>query len=321
MIHDQVQPFLRWAGGKRWLSSRLSHVLRIVLKGKYIEPFVGSGAVFFSLAPQKAILSDLNSDLMNAYQQVRKNYKELLKRIKRIPVNEEMYYKIRELKPTSFTERAVRFIYLNRTCYGGIYRENQQGQFNTPYGGGCRTPSLLWEQDLLAPISKILNKSNIQLNTCDFERSIEKAENGDVIYCDPTYHPFKGQHFNRYGSTIFGWDDQIRLAKAARRAIDRGAVFVVSNTFCSDIKMLYRGAFRICLKKQKTIGKVCKTPEQQFEYLIILDPYERRDVWTTLGCIEEDKEPLRQLAIDIHLDTLSPSYHQNLLPMGAIAAH
>lgn len=300
MVQDEVLPFLRWAGGKRWLSNRLSQVLRLVLQGKYIEPFLGSGAVFFSLAPQKALLSDLNSDLIDTYHQVRKNYKELVKRIKRLPVNEETYYKIRNLRTKSPMERAVRFIYLNRTCYGGIYRENQQGQFNTPYGGGYRTPSLLWEKDLLVPVNMMLKNNNIQLDVCDFEQSIEKAENGDVVYCDPTYHPFTGKQFNRYGSTIFGWNDQIRLAKAARRAIDRGAVFVVSNTFCSDIKALYRGAFRICLKKQKTIGKICKTPELQFEYLIILDPHQRRDIWAALGCIEQDNTPLHQTAIYSH---------------------
>jgi DNA adenine methylase len=166
----------------------------------------------------------------------------------------------------------VRFVYLNRTCYGGIYRENKRGVFNTPYGGGSRTPAPLWEQSLIALCSAVLRKEHITLEVQDFELSIDLAQEGDVVYCDPAYRAATRAVFDRYGAEVYGWEDQMRLAKAARRARARGALVIVSNAFCPEVRELYGDAECILLEKTKSIGNAAKDPNRRMEYLIVLDP-------------------------------------------------
>lgn len=301
------EPFLRWAGGKRWLADSLCPLLEEIEPKTYIEPFLGSGAVFFRLAPAKAILSDLNGDLINAYRQVAIDPEKLLKAVEKIPVTEKSYYFVRERKPASDFERAVRFIFLNRTCYGGIYRENRLGQFNTPYGGGSRTPEPLRTYGLLDKAHRLLSTSKIKIMVSDFETAIAKATQGDVVYCDPTYHAVTRDQFDRYGSTIFDWSDQVRLARAALLARMRGAIVVISNTFCSEIKDLYAGAFRIKLDKNKSIGKTNTNPHSHKEYLIVMDPFEDFELWSHLGKIESLDKGLRLKSQELRLTKMLES--------------
>lgn len=286
MMLETYEPFLRWAGGKRWLARSLCPLLREIEPKTYIEPFLGSGAVFFELAPRRAILSDLNEDLINAYLQVKSDPEKLLKAIENVPVTEKSYYALREKMPTSDFQKAVRFIYLNRTCYGGVYRENRLGQFNTPFGGGSRTPAPLRSYDLLGKAHRLLYDSKVKIIVSDFESVMDKASLGDVVYCDPTYHPVTCDQFNRYGSTVFDWSDQIRLARAALNARARGALVIVSNTFCEEMKDLYAGSYRVRIDKKKSIGKLNANPLSVREYLIIMDPFEEFELWSELGKIE-----------------------------------
>ncbi len=235
--------------------------------------------MFFAISPKKALLSDLNSELINAYNVVIENPIRLLNEIRKIPVNNKTYYIIRSNNPRSDIQKAVRFIYLNRTCYGGLYRENQQGIFNTPYGGGSRTPAPLWEHNLITNANKSLKKKSIKLRVQDFEESIKIAKRGDVIYCDPTYRSVTRNQFDRYGSNIFSWKDQERLAKIAFLAANRGALVIISNTFCEEINTLYNGAIRILLNKKKSIGNKSNNPNNHNEYLIILDPEGKINEW------------------------------------------
>lgn len=281
-----ILPFLRWAGGKRWLSKQIAPIIKNRLKGCYIEPFLGAGAMFFGVSPRKALLSDLNSELINTFEIVSKNPDRLINEIQKISVNSETYYKIRSSKPRDNFSKAVRFIYLNRTCYGGLYRENLKGEFNTPYGGGSRTPKPLWEKKLIVDASKFLSKKSIKLKVVDFEVSMKEAKKGDVIYCDPTYSAVTRNHFDRYGSNIFDWNDQERLAEQAIKALGRGVLVIISNTYCNEICDLYEPAVLISMKKIKIIGKKAKRENNNKEYLIVLDPEETYEDWNKIGSAE-----------------------------------
>ena len=281
-----ILPFLRWAGGKRWLSKQIAPIIKNRLKGFYIEPFLGAGAMFFGVSPRKALLSDLNSELINTFEIVSKNPDRLINEIQKISVNSETYYKIRSSKPRDNFSKAVRFIYLNRTCYGGLYRENLKGEFNTPYGGGSRTPKPLWEKKLIVDASKFLSKKSIKLKVVDFEVSMKEAKKGDVIYCDPTYSAVTRNHFDRYGSNIFDWNDQERLAEQAIKALGRGVLVIISNTYCNEICDLYEPAVLISMKKIKIIGKKAKRENNNKEYLIVLDPEETYEDWNKIGSAE-----------------------------------
>lgn len=265
-----VEPFLRWAGGKRWLAPTLAPYIKTRLRGTYFEPFLGSGAMFFAVAPKRAMLSDLNADLVAAFRAVADRPDELLKEVRALPVNAETYYSLRAKEPSDPFWRAVRFVYLNRTCYGGIYRENKRGMFNTPYGGGSRTPAPLWERSLISLCSPLLRREGVASEIRDFEVSLDEAGDGDVVYCDPAYRAATREHFDRYGAVIFGWDDQVRLAAAARRASARGALVIVSNTNNPAVQELYEDARYLPLEKSKAIGNAAKDPDRRRECLILL---------------------------------------------------
>ncbi len=282
-----VEPFLRWAGGKRWLAQKLAPILKNRLKRRYFEPFLGAGAMFFAVAPERAVLSDLNADLIGAFRAVTERPTDLLEAVRALPVDEGTYYRLREEEPEDLLRRAVRFVYLNRTCYGGIYRENKRGKFNTPYGGGSRTPSPLWENSLVDLCAGLLSREGIALAVRDFERSMDEAGEGDVVYCDPAYRAATRTQFDRYGAIIFGWEDQVRLARAAARARKRGALVIVSNTHCPEVGELYDGATRVVLEKTKAIGNATKDPARRREYLIALDPTGGTNGWRSLGRVED----------------------------------
>lgn len=134
-----VQPFLKWPGGKRWLVPELIKIVGEYDYVTYREPFLGGGALFFGLRPKQSVLSDINSDLINTYRHVKYRAVALLEQLRPLPINQVTYDRLRECCPSSPLQRAVRFLYLNRTAFGGMYRLNQQGEFNVPFGGGERT--------------------------------------------------------------------------------------------------------------------------------------------------------------------------------------
>ena len=281
-----MTPFLRWAGGKRWIAPRLAPVLSARLEQTYYEPFLGSGSVFFAVAPKRALLSDINVELINTYQVVAASAEALVNRLRCIPVNSREYYQLRQSEPADALSRAVRFIYLNRTCYGGIHRTNKDGKFNTPYGGGCRTPELLWRDGILLDAARILGRRAVRTRVADFSKAMETASEGDVVYCDPIYTTRAREQFDRYNSLLFGWEEQTRLRDAANAACLRGALVVISDTYSAEIQALYPSAFRIALERHKRIGNRAKDASRGFEYLIVLDPPDRRKDWLTIGPIE-----------------------------------
>lgn len=240
MASDEIIiPFLKWAGGKRWLVQHPEFEFPD-FEGRYIEPFLGSASVFFSLRPRDAILADANAELISAYKAIRDEYEQVLRHLRNHARQhgKKYYYQIRdEAKPTSAAGRAARFLYLNRTCWNGLYRVNLKGKFNVPKG---TKSSVLLETDNFGETSRALRKA--QLICSDFEAVIDRAKKGDLVYADPPYtvhHNTNG--FIKYNEVLFSWEDQTRLRDSLVRARSRGAAVIVSNANHPSIVELYSG--------------------------------------------------------------------------------
>jgi len=235
-----LKPFLKWAGGKRWLISKAKDLLPpMETVNRYFEPFLGGGSMYFYLHPSTAVLSDVNSDLINAYSVIREDWYELYEMLKNYQKlhSDRFYYEIRALTPQSPLLKAARFIYLNRTCWNGLYRVNKGGSFNVPIG--TKTTVVL-DGDNFEELSNLLKSAT--LDVCDFETTIDKAGERDFIFIDPPYtvkHNLNG--FVKYNENIFSWQDQIRLKNSVTRAINRGAYVLVTNANHQSIIELYDG--------------------------------------------------------------------------------
>jgi DNA adenine methylase len=238
---DQVRPqthvpFLRWAGGKRWFVRNHADLIPTGYR-TYIEPFLGSGAVFFHLRPERALLSDANGDLITAFQGIRDQPTEVMNHLRAHQESHgvEHYRSVRDAKPPLLAARAARIIYLNRACFNGIYRVNLQGRFNVPMGD---RQTIIYDTDDFQALSDALRDT--ELRAADFEGTIDRAAAGDLVYADPPYtvrHNNNG--FVKYNETLFSWDDQERLAKALARAADRGARVLVTNAAHDSVRTLY----------------------------------------------------------------------------------
>src|SRR6266404_6331393 len=180
---DGCLPFLKWAGGKRWFAARYLDLLPTQF-GRYIEPFLGSGALFFALNPAKAILADLNVDLIETYLAIQKDWKRVANLLDKYQLahSKEFYYLVRSSQPRSLHSRAARLIYLNRTCWNGLYRVNVRGRFNVPVG---TKQNVVLASDDFCRISLML--SRVSLVASDFESVICRARRGDLIFAGPPY--------------------------------------------------------------------------------------------------------------------------------------
>jgi DNA adenine methylase len=270
-VVPSVQPFLKWPGGKRWL---VPWIVKIINEYKYItyrEPFLGGGAIFFALQPKYSVLSDINSDLINTYYQVKQNSASLLESLRSLPVNRATYNYFRESCPASPLQRAVRFLYLNRTAFGGMYRLNKRGEFNVPFGGGERTVAPLWEYDLVTSSAWALRRA--KLIAVDFEQALSEAEKGDLVYCDPTYtvtHNNNG--FIRYNEKNFSWEDQKRLSRSCHSAAARGALVIVSNACHNDVLDLFAPPRHITVARTSRLCPIVTYRRFVDEYLFIFPP-------------------------------------------------
>jgi DNA adenine methylase len=231
-----VSPFLKWAGGKRWFAERWLHLIPDKFE-RYIEPFVGSGAMYFSLLPYTAILSDLNADLIAAYRAVRDDPVGIQRLLEYHDQRHSKghYYLTRSEKPDAAIDRAAWLIYLNRTCWNGLYRVNRRNEFNVPIGSKTR---VVLPTDDFRSVSSALQ--NAQLLIQDFEITIDLAETGDFVFVDPPYtvkHNLNG--FVKYNDHIFSWTDQVRLRDAVVRASQRGAMVLVTNANHQSIREIY----------------------------------------------------------------------------------
>ena len=301
MFTQTHTPFLKWAGGKRWLATHLAPIIRDILNetnGVYYEPFLGAGSMYFGLAPQKSVLSDLNKELIETYVQVRDQWQDVENVMRKWEVTKDNFYKIRASRPRSQVRKAARFIWLNRTCYGGLYRVNQKNEFNVPYGGG-RTPDLLYQNETLRNCSDALKGKpytdrSVELVVSDFEQMMKMAGKGDVIYCDPTYSCVDRSNFDRYGAAIFDWSGQERLADASMQALERGALVIVSNGYSEEIGNLYPVDCGMRLSRKKTIGNYALSDRKHMEYLFVMDPMSRSELWCSCALKCDGKERLSQ---------------------------
>lgn len=220
-----VQPFLKWAGGKRQLIKEIEKYIPSINDiDTYYEPFLGGGAVLFHLQPKKAVVNDFNTDLISTYEVIRDNVDELIDDLKKHKNTSEYYYEVRswDRKPDfdklSKVKKASRLIYLNKTCFNGLFRVNSNGEFNTPFGN-YKNPNIV-NEDVLRAVSQYLNENDIKLLNCDFEDALEDIREGDFVYFDPPYYPISySSNFTGYTLDGFSKDDQERLKRICNREI------------------------------------------------------------------------------------------------------
>ena len=232
--------FLRYPGGKRRFLAYLSGYIpfRDQICGRYFDPFMGGGAVFFYLRPKRALISDINSELIDLYKVIQSDPQAVWEIYKSIPEGKETYHRIRKLSHDDLDPvfRAARLLYLNRTCFKGMWRHNDKGQFNIGYGGTARRWVIT--QDDLELVAKLLESASIVCS--DFEPIIDDSKAGDFIFVDPPYRPgMKEQSNAHYVGQQFTFADQQRLALSLYRASKRGVTWMMTNSSHPDILALY----------------------------------------------------------------------------------
>ncbi len=231
-----VVPPLKWAGGKRWFVTKHQEMLPATFNN-YVEPFLGSGALFFSVRPERSIISDVNEELMNLYEVIRDLPSNLEAKMadhqKKHGV--DYYYEVRRSRPRTALNKAARTLYLNRTCWNGLYRVNLQGEFNVPKG---TKETVTLATDDFENLATVLKRATMKCQ--DFELTLESAMKGDFAFVDPPYtvaHNNNG--FVKYNQNLFRWEDQIRLRDAVKRAALRGVKVLVTNAAHESVIALY----------------------------------------------------------------------------------
>ncbi len=253
--NQDLKPFLRWAGGKNWFRKHIENFIPDQFNN-YYEPFLGGGSIFFYLKSQgfiknKAYLSDANKDLINTYRVIKNNLEELIRHLATHIDTEEEYYRMRDEKFDNPIEQASQFIFLNKTSFNGIYRVNQNGKYNVPYGK--RGLKNIYDFNHLKQISKILDKT--YFSTQDFKARCKLPKANDFVFLDPPYtvaHENNG--FIQYNQSIFSWTNQTQLAKITQDFENRGVHFLVTNAYHDCIKDLYVTGNQIPLSRSSTIG-------------------------------------------------------------------
>jgi DNA adenine methylase len=233
-----VRPFLRWAGSKRQLIPRLSKYWTADCT-RYIEPFVGSACLFFSLAPAAAILGDINAELMATYQQVKSNLPAMLAELGKMKKSKEDYLRLRSATPFTLKpeQRAARFIYLNRFCFNGLYRTNRAGEFNVPFSGD-RTGELPTAEVLKGCSSRL---QSAKLVTGSFEHTLEMAQPGDFVYMDPPFSVVAERVFNEYDASVFNQRQLSMLRDWILQLNNKGIRFLVSYAESDEGTLLGKG--------------------------------------------------------------------------------
>lgn len=255
-----VQPFLKWAGGKRQLLKEIDKYIPSKFS-TYYEPFLGGGALLFNLQPKKAIVNDSNYELINTYKVIRDNVEELIEDLEKHDNTSEYFYKLRSLDRTSEysnlsnIERASRLIYLNKTCFNGLFRVNSQGEFNTPYGN-YKKPNIV-NEFVLRAVSNYLNNNDIKFLEGDFKDSLKNIRKGAFVYFDPPYMPISdSSSFTGYTLDGFGTEDQIRLKDYCDKLNERGIKFLLSNSTAPMILELYKEYKIVYVDAKRNINSI-----------------------------------------------------------------
>lgn len=253
-----VQPFLKWAGGKRYLMPEIKK--RLPKYKSYCEPFLGGGAVLFNLQPKNAIVNDLNSEIINVYKIIKTDVNSLIKELSKHKNDSDYFYRIRELDRTSSkyaslsdVKKAARIIFLNKTCFNGLFRVNSQGQFNTPFGR-YKNPNYINKEVLLA-VSEFLNENKVSIMNKSFEELLSKIKKDTFVYLDPPYDPVSDtSSFTGYNLGGFGKEEQIKLKNFCDEIGKKGAKFMLSNSATDFIKGLYSDYNIDIVKVPRTIN-------------------------------------------------------------------
>lgn len=269
-LSAEPRSFVRWAGSKRGL---LTHILPHVPDdfGRYFEPFLGSGALFFLLTPDEAVLNDRCSDLITTYQAIEKDARAVAQAARSIAFDRETYYEVRSGRSADPIRYAGEFLYLNRACFNGLYRVNSSGQFNVPWGAP-KTDFVADEGNLVA-CQQALSKPGVTLLCDDFEIALTDCEAGDLVFLDPPYvtrHNNNG--FADYNEKLFSWDDQVRLARIAESLRAGGATVIVTNALHADVVELYPefGAHQI--DRHSTLASATSRRSRTSEALLVGRP-------------------------------------------------
>lgn len=255
------KPFVKWAGGKRQIMKDIKKYIPDNYS-TYYEPFVGGGAVFFELAPKKAVLNDYNKELMNVFECIKDEirFEKMCNELNHHEANhsEEYYYKIRDLDrdKKKFNKlvdykRAARTIYLNKACFNGLYRVNSKNEFNVPYGKKEKVNT--YEGQNLGIVHCILNFNDIELLSMDFEEAVKNAKKGDFIYFDPPYDSDTST-FNSYTEDGFGKDEQVRLFELFEKLDKKGCYIMLSNHNTKLIRDLYKNYNINVIKAKRNIN-------------------------------------------------------------------
>jgi len=268
-----VQPFLKWAGGKR----QLVPVIKSFLPKRfntYYEPFVGAGALLFELKPSKAIINDVNPELINSYKVIRDLSIDLIQDLRKHKNTAEYFYTIRELdrttefKELTIIERASRIIYLNKTCFNGLFRVNKQGQFNAPFGR-YKNPNII-NSDVIKAVSHYFNNHQLEILNTDFSKAIETAKKDDFVYLDPPYDPLsETASFTGYSLNQFGRSEQERLRDVFDKLTRKGCKVMLSNSSTEFIADLYKDYNINTLQANRNINSVGSDRKKINEFLIL----------------------------------------------------
>lgn len=255
-----IAPFLKWVGGKRQLLPVIvQHLPKDISNYQYIEPFIGGGAVLFNLQPKKAMINDINVELINVFEVIKDDVENLIEDLKKHRNDPDYFYKIRGIDRTDeFTkltkiEKASRIIYLNKTCFNGLYRVNNAGEFNAPFGR-YQNPNIVNEPTLRA-VNRYLNANDIKIFNGDYEDVLSEADTNSFIYIDPPYFPISaGSNFTGYVKGGWNMWDQIRLREACDKLNSKGVKFLLSNSGSDFIRNQYKDYHIITVKAIRSIN-------------------------------------------------------------------
>lgn len=256
-----VAPVLKWVGGKRQLLDTLTPLLPKRMTA-YCEPFVGGGAMLFNMQPNVAYVNDINSDLIRVYNTIRSDVENLILTLSDFKNESDFFYSVRDWDRNkekyamlSDVQKSARILYLNKTCFNGLYRVNNAGEFNSPFGN-YRNPNIV-NAPVLRAVSAYLNSATIHLTSTDYGEVLEKIPKGTFVYLDPPYDPISNtSSFTGYSKGGFSRDDQIRLRECCDDLTKRGIKFMLSNSSTEFIREQYAAYNIITVQAKRSINAV-----------------------------------------------------------------
>lgn len=263
-----LSPF-RWAGSKKKIIGILEAFWRPEFS-RYVEPFCGSASLFFRLRPERATLSDVNFDLIHALRRIRQQPLEICRLVSGLSQDDKTYYEVRATSPQELGEsdRAARFVYLNRLCFNGLYRTNIKGEFNVPYGGK-RSGALPSPADF-ERFSKDLRRAELQC--CDFEVTLSSVKRGEFVYLDPPYHLSEVRTFRQYDSAAFDFGAVWRLRQCLESLYERGVSFLLSYADSAEGRFLARGFRTGRVEVSRNIAGFASN-RRRYTELLVYPPY------------------------------------------------